>query len=74
MDSADQAERLIEESIEEPLAGMATRRLAALDHALGRAARGQLGTCEKCSGEIPIARLRALPGATSCVRCAAGGT
>jgi CBS domain-containing protein len=74
MDSGDQAERLLEESIDEPLAALATRRLAALDHALARAARGQLGTCEKCSGEIPIARLRALPGATSCVRCAVGST
>ena len=60
----------VDPSIEEPLAELASRRLAALDHALARAGRGQLGTCENCSREIPIARLRALPGATLCVHCA----
>jgi len=74
LDSGDQAERLIEESIEEPLSALATRRLAALDHALARAGRGELGRCEKCQGEIPVARLRALPGATLCVRCSSGAT
>lgn len=72
---ADAAERGAlrgEEVIDEPLAGLAARRLAALDHALARAARGQLGICEACGGRIPPARLRVLPGATRCIACARG--
>ena len=72
LDSADRAEQLIELSVDEPLAALAARRLEALERALARATHGQLGACERCSREIPIARLRALPGATLCVRCAAG--
>ena len=58
-------------SIEEPLAALAARRLEAIDHALSRAAQGQLGRCEKCGHAIPVARLRALPGAVLCMHCAA---
>jgi acetoin utilization protein AcuB len=72
VDRVEEAERRIELAIDEPLTGLAQRRLAALDHALARAASGRLGTCEKCGGDIPIERLRALPGATVCVRCADG--
>jgi len=50
---------------------LAVQRLAAIDHALDRAAEGVLGRCERCGGAIPIPRLRALPGTTVCVTCAA---
>jgi hypothetical protein len=33
-------------------------------------ASGRLGTCEVCGGAIPPERLRALPDATRCIRCA----
>lgn len=69
-DAIDDAALRSEEALEEPLARLATQRLAALDHALARAARGQLGICESCAGAIPPARLRALPGSTTCARCA----
>lgn len=49
---------------------LALRRLRAIDRALDRAAQNLLGTCERCGAAIPIPRLRALPGATSCVHCA----
>lgn len=52
---------------------MAFRRLTAIDHALARAERGPLNRCERCEGEIPIVRLRALPGTTLCVACARAG-
>jgi RNA polymerase-binding transcription factor DksA len=71
-DAADRSALRGEEVLEEPLEALAARRLAALDHALARAARGQLGTCERCGGPIPPARLRALPGATTCVTCSRG--
>ena len=68
--NAERALHLRELSVEEPLAALAAHRLDAIDHALARVAHGQLGRCEKCGHEIPIARLRALPGAVLCVRCA----
>lgn len=67
---AERAVHMRELSVEEPLAALAAHRLEAIDHALARAAQGQLGRCETCGHEIPVARLRALPSAALCVRCA----
>ncbi len=70
---ADQVERgsiLREVELDEQLARLAAQRLRALEHALDRAASGQLGTCEACSRVIPLARLRALPGTSLCIECA----
>jgi CBS domain-containing protein len=53
----------------EPLAELASRRLRAIEHALERAGRGDLGACERCGEKIPDRRLRALPGTTLCIRC-----
>jgi len=74
MDEAEHASHLVQLAVDEPLAALATRRLEALDHALFRATQGRLGTCEKCQKPIQIARLRALPGAVLCVRCAREAT
>jgi CBS domain-containing protein/RNA polymerase-binding transcription factor DksA len=52
---------------------LAVRRLEAIDCALEHAAGGRLGTCEVCGGDIAPARLRALPGATTCVGCVRRG-
>jgi CBS domain-containing protein/RNA polymerase-binding transcription factor DksA len=70
LDLSDAGSDLTDLRLTETLDALAARRLAALDHALDRAARGQLGTCERCGGRIPAARLRALPGASLCVACA----
>jgi len=56
---------------DEPLASLAARRLAAIGHALERAAHGRLGRCESCGAEIPITRLRAVPGTSLCRSCVA---
>jgi DnaK suppressor protein len=48
----------------------ARRHLDALDVADARIAAGTYGTCQRCGAPIPVARLRALPGATTCVACA----
>jgi CBS domain-containing protein/RNA polymerase-binding transcription factor DksA len=69
-DAGDAGELRAEEIIEEPLAALMLQRLAELDHALARAARGQLGICETCAGRIPAGRIRALPGVTQCIACA----
>jgi DnaK suppressor protein len=45
--------------------------LAESDAALARIAAGTYGLCERCSTEIPAARLDAFPYARHCVRCAA---
>lgn len=69
----DQAERgadvtLVAESM--ALDELAVKRLSALDRALDRAARNELTVCARCGGSIPFPRLRALPGATTCIACA----
>jgi acetoin utilization protein AcuB len=54
----------------EPLSARAERRLRAIELAIERAEHGRLGICERCQGRIPRTRLRAIPEATLCVRCA----
>ncbi|HTO68279.1 MAG TPA: CBS domain-containing protein [Myxococcota bacterium] len=73
-DQKDRAAELADLSVEEPLASLAARRLGAIGHALARAARGQFGACESCGRDIPIARLRALPGTSVCRHCAEEGS
>jgi CBS domain-containing protein/RNA polymerase-binding transcription factor DksA len=53
-----------------PLSERAAARLRAIDAALGRAKHGRFGICERCKERIPATRLRAIPEATLCVRCA----
>ncbi len=45
--------------------------LQKVEHALVRVDEGAYGICEDCGEAIPIARLEALPYATTCVSCAA---
>jgi len=54
----------------DPVRARASRRLRAIDEALERTRSGRFGICERCQGRIPATRLRALPEATLCVRCA----
>jgi DnaK suppressor protein len=54
----------------EPLSERAERRLRAIELALERAEHGRLGICERCQGRISRTRLRAIPEATLCMRCA----
>jgi CBS domain-containing protein len=49
---------------------LAAMRLRSLENAIARAERGELRHCVRCSGAIPVQRLRALPGTTLCYRCA----
>lgn len=69
-DSADRGAEQREVSIAERFDELSARRLEALDRALDHAAQGRLGVCDRCGEAIPPARLRALPGATTCVACA----
>jgi CBS domain-containing protein/RNA polymerase-binding transcription factor DksA len=69
-DASERAYDQREVDLAERLDGLAARRLEAIDRALDHAAQGRLGVCDRCGGVIPLARLRALPGTTSCVACA----
>jgi len=46
-----------------------TRELQALDDALRRVREGSYGVCRECGCQIPAARLKAVPQATSCLEC-----
>jgi len=45
-------------------------RLTTLSRAEEKVRDGTYGLCDGCGGAIPTARLRAVPGAVRCVRCA----
>ena len=51
------------------LAEVESRELSQIENALLRMRDGQYGLCEVCSCSIPMARLHALPYATSCIEC-----
>ncbi|HJN10572.1 MAG TPA: TraR/DksA family transcriptional regulator [Pirellulaceae bacterium] len=51
------------------LAEVESTELAQIDVALQRMAAGDYGACGDCGRNIPMARLRALPYATLCVKC-----
>jgi len=46
------------------------RAIDAIDAALRRVAEGRYGECGACGKRITVARLRALPTALLCIRCA----
>lgn len=47
------------------------QELAEIDNALAAVDTGSYGKCSDCGGQIPQARLDALPGVTLCMDCAA---
>ena len=48
---------------------MESRELANIERALEQMREGNYGVCELCSSSIPLARLQALPYATTCINC-----
>jgi DnaK suppressor protein len=46
-------------------------KIESLDYALKALNSGQYGICERCGNEIGAERLKAIPGATLCVKCKA---
>ncbi len=45
--------------------------LQAVERALAKVADGTYGRCDECGGEIPAARLAALPATAHCIACRA---
>ncbi len=69
-DAGDVASDLIEQAVDLTLQEAERARLAAVEDALRRVARGEYGICETCGDPIATERLYALPWATQCIRCA----
>ena len=68
-DTADQAFDTDYATINSQLAETESRELEQIEHALERFRENQYGVCESCNRNIPLARLKALPYATTCIRC-----
>ena len=58
-----------QDEISSQLAEVESRELANIERALVRIKSGTYGECEICGNKIPVARLNALPYATSCIEC-----
>jgi DnaK suppressor protein len=68
-DVVDAALDAVQDEISSKLAEVESRELANIEVALERMRAGKYGLCEICNGKIPLARLNALPYATSCIEC-----
>jgi DnaK suppressor protein len=68
-DVVDAALDAAQDEITSQLAEVESRELASIEKALVRIKNGEYGECEGCGNKIPLARLKALPYATSCIEC-----
>jgi DnaK suppressor protein len=69
-DAEEQSVNDFVRDIDWALTQMKAESLAQIDQAILRLREGNYGTCEECEEEISAARLKALPFATLCIRCA----
>jgi DnaK suppressor protein len=58
-----------QDEISSQLAEVESRELTYIEYALEQMREGRYGTCGGCKGKIPLARLKALPYAASCIEC-----
>jgi len=63
----------IERELDLVLSAQAKTAVEEIERALAKIDAGTYGVCEKCSKEIPRARLKVLPHAPLCVACKSGG-
>ena len=68
-DVVDAALDAAQDEISSKLAEVESRELVQIDAALERMREGTYGLCEICNNKIPLARLNALPYATTCIEC-----
>ncbi|HIE12611.1 MAG TPA: conjugal transfer protein TraR [Desulfotomaculum sp.] len=66
---ADVASELFERSKDLALKEDAELKLKAVNDALAKMEAGRYGNCEVCGSPIPLARLKAVPYTTMCLRC-----
>lgn len=69
-DIADVASDAIDRQLLASLSSQNAERLEQINGALLRIRQGRYGICSKCGKDIPAERLKALPYAVLCVRCA----
>ena len=58
-----------QDELNSQLAEVESRELGMIENALERMRAGQFGVCEGCNDRIPMARINALPYATTCIQC-----
>ncbi len=58
-----------QDEISSQLAEVESRELAQIENALESMRQGTYGICDGCSKPVPLARLQALPYATTCIDC-----
>jgi RNA polymerase-binding transcription factor len=68
-DVIDAALDTAQDEISSQLAEVESRELTSIETALERMRKGDYGLCESCGEAIPLARLQALPYATTCIQC-----
>lgn len=68
-DVVDAALDAAQDEISSKLAEVESRELAQIEDALENIRQGTYGDCEICHNKIPLARLNALPYATTCIEC-----
>jgi DnaK suppressor protein len=66
---ADASSQMFDQALALDLMANEADAIGKIDQALGRIKGGKYGDCEFCGKPIPLARLKALPSATLCVRC-----
>lgn len=69
-DWEEQATQRENDEVLESLDKQATQEIEQIRQALNRIEHGQYGKCTQCGGSIAIERLKALPYATNCIKCA----
>lgn len=72
-DFDDAATQMENDEVLQAIDESARAELASIAAALARLDAGQFAHCEQCGGDIEIARLQAVPHATTCGRCARTG-
>lgn len=68
-DVVDWAIDSAQDELSSQLAEVESRELAGIESALERISEGSYGQCEVCGGNIPLARMQAVPYATLCIGC-----
>jgi DnaK suppressor protein len=68
-DVADMGTKAFSRDQEFALALSIRARMDQVERAMERLDEGTYGRCERCSEDIPVARLTAFPSVTLCVRC-----
>ncbi|MDH5393387.1 MAG: TraR/DksA family transcriptional regulator [Gammaproteobacteria bacterium] len=72
-DFSEQATQLENSEVLNALDDEARSALIQIDNALFRLSNNSFGICEKCGGNINEKRLRAIPYASLCIKCAEQG-